>query len=242
MATAVDSSSPVRVSGNPASGASITSASFTAPDNSLLVACVQGNPDATGTETLTVTDSGSLTWTQQVQRTNLETTAGGSSTIFTAPQVTSASRTVTLTRTMTVTGARRIDMKIYVVTGADLSGTPVDTVSASNEGGSTTNNLTTTSLTPGADGHLFASDGDWGEGGTFDASSDLTQDSTTYAGEYSVCSGYKTCTSGVTANLNAGGSGAVQHKWTQIIVRAAAAATGWGALLDRSRNRLVGVV
>jgi hypothetical protein len=225
MATAVDASSPIRVTGNPTSGGSITSASFTAPANSLLVACVQGNADATGAETLSVADSGGLSWTKQVERTNLETTAGGDSAIFTAPQVTSAARTVALSRTSS--SIRRIDLKVYVVTGADLAGTPVDTVTASNEGGSTTNNLTTTSLTPGADGLLFASDGDWGEGGTFQAG-DLTQDTTTYTGEYSVCCGFKACTAGVgvTANLNAGGTGAVQHKWCQIIVRAAAGAGG----------------
>lgn len=241
MATAIDASSPVRVSGNPASGGSITSASFTAPANSLLVACCQMNADAAGTETVTVSDSGALTWTKQVERTNLETTAGGNSAIWTAIQTTSAARTVSLTRT----GAtRRIDLKVYVVTGADVAGTPVDTVGASNEGGSTTNNLTTSSLTPGADGHLFASDAEWAALGSFEASSDLTQDTAHYATEYSVCSGYKTTTSGVgvTANLNAAGSGAPQHKWTQITVRASASGTGWGALLDRSRNRLVGVV
>jgi hypothetical protein len=121
----------------------------------------------------------------------------------------------------TATGLNQISAKCYVLTGVDVDGTPVDSVTANNEGGSTTNNLTTTSVTPGATGLLIAADTDWQALGSFEASSDLTQDTTTFAGLVSVCDGYKVCTSGVgvTGNLNAAGSSAAQHKWCQIVVR-----------------------
>lgn len=229
MACAVDASSPIRFTGAVATGANITSAAFTAPANSFLVLCLSldGNGDGTtpSPTASAVADSGTLTWTKRVERGWTETTLGGESAIWTAPQVSSASRTVTVNITYAGGGTVRLSAKLYVVTGADISGTPVDTVGANNEGGSATNNLTTSSLTPGANGLLFASDTDWLLAGAFDASTDLTEDTATYASAISVDSGFKTCTSGVgvTANLNAGGAGSVQHKWCQIIVREAAA-------------------
>lgn len=224
MAIAVDASTPIRWAGLIVLGGdTIVSASFTPPANSLLVCCVNYDGNTTnGTPTVTA-DTAGLTWTQQVQRTWQEGLDGGYSAIFTCPQTSSASRICTLT--FSQGGALQASAKLYVLTGVDLAGTPVDTVGASNEGDSTTDSMTTTSLTPGATGLLFAVSTDYNVQGVFDASSDLTQDTATYA-TLSVCSGYKTCTSGVgvTANLNAGGA-SPQHKWSQIIARQSASTT-----------------
>lgn len=226
MAVAVDASSPIRFSGTCTAGASITSASFTAPADALIVACLSrdGNDD-TEHGTTGASDSGGLTWTKRVERTCTEATAGGGSAIFTARTTTSASRTVTLTRTGGPGAGVTWSCKIYVLTGVDVDGTPVDTVGANNEGGSGTNNLSTTSITPGATGLLLCADTDWNQRGLF-TSSNLTISTDDFAGLISVCSGYRTCTSGVSVNgnLDAGGTSLAQHKWCQIIVREAAAA------------------
>jgi hypothetical protein len=59
-----------------------------------------------------------------------------------------------------------------------------------------------------------------------------------YAGAIDVIDGWKTCTSGVgvTGNLDGFGSGAVQWKWCQIIVREAAA----GAAFMPKPNKPIG--
>jgi hypothetical protein len=221
----VDASSPVRFTGSTASNTNIDSASFTAPANSLIVLCIEHDGDSGSTGTLTITPSlttgSAITWIQQVARTLGETTDGGSSFIYTAIATTSEARVVRINSVWTVnTGAsRRRSAKIYVVTGATIGGTYIDTVGANNEGGSGTNNLTTSSITPGGTGLLFAADCDWNQLGTM-TSSDLTLDTADYAGAISVADGYKTTTSGVgtTANLNAGGTGGAQHKWCQITI------------------------
>src|SRR4029079_12676765 len=222
MAIAVDASTPIRWTGTPNSNADITSASFTAPTDALLVQCVNWDCTVGGSTNVSVNDSGTLTWTKRVERIGTETTTGGYAGIWPAPTVSSAARTAT-TRQAGGINNQRLSTKLYVLTGVDNAGTPVDTVGASNEGGSTTNNLTTTSVTPGANGLLMCCDTDWNALGAFEASSDLTQDTDTYAGAISVCSGYKTCTSGagVTGNLNAAGTSAAQHKWVQVTVREA---------------------
>ena len=234
MAATVDGTSPVLATGTPSNGGTVVTASFTAPANSVLVVeiAADGSTADNGTVGHVVTDSGGLTWTKQVERLASEATDGGTSAIWTAVQTTSAARTVTVTRSQTLgTGlARRVAVKVYVVQGADIGGTIVDTVTANNEGGSATNNLTTTSITPGANGLLFAADCDWNQSGNFEASSDLTQVTADYSGAISVCFGYKAVSNGVAtgANLNAGGSSGCQHKWTQIIVRELAGGGGGG--------------
>ena len=230
MAIAVDASTPARWAADLANNGTQASASFTAPADALLVACISFDGDSVALHGgPTFADSGGLTWTQQVIRTNSETTAGGGSAIYTARTTSSVARTATLGRDGAGSDSatqKQYSCKLYVLTGVDVDGTPVDTVGASNEGGSNTNNLTTSSVTPGANGLLICCDTDWNALGAYEASSDLTQDTTTYTGEISVCSGYKTCTSGVgvTGNLNAAGTSAAQHKWCQITVREAGGA------------------
>lgn len=237
MPAAVDASSPARFAGaNAANGATFVSASFIPPGSSLVVTCLTADTPVGDAGTNYTITGGGLTWTTQVQRTGTETTAGGMSAIHTAVGA-GASMTVTYTRTLAIGGgiSGRVSIKVYVCTGIDTAGTPVDSITANNEGGSTTNNLTTTSITAGADGLLLVADTDWSEAGAFQSSSDLTQDSVDYPGEISVCSGYKAVSNGasVTGNLNAAGTGLVQHKWTQIIARA----SGGGAAGQPTQRR-----
>lgn len=228
MAVALDASTPARFTGTVSAGGSITSASFTAPANALIEVDAQFDGDNDGHGgTSGISDTGGLSWTKRVERTLSETTAGGGSVIWTARTTSSASRTVSVTRTGGSAGALRWSAKVRVWTGADVDGTPVDTVGANNEGGSGTNNLTTSSVTPGAAGVLVVSGTDWNALGT-PASSDLTADAAHYAGSLSVVSGYKACSSGVsvTGNLDASGTSAAQWKWCQVVVREAAGGGG----------------
>lgn len=217
---AVDATSPVRWTGQLAVSGTTNSASFTPPANTVWVLCIEG--DGTTDILFTPTTVG-LTWTQQVIRDNSETTTGGHAAIWTCPQVSSAARTITITRTTAGATPLRMSAKCYVVTGATIAGTFVDTVTANNEGGSTVNSMTTTSITPSANGILFAADCEWLQLGTFQASSDLTSTDggANYASEITVYDGYKAVTSGVatTANLNAAGSSNAQHKWVQVIIK-----------------------
>jgi hypothetical protein len=232
MAIAVDASTPVRWTGAAGFPSVVTSASFTAPTDALLVCCVSYDTKATAAATLemTASDSGGLTWTKRVERTGAETTGGGGSAIFTARTTSAVARTVSCGYDEdegVSPGTMRISAKLYVLTGVDVGGTPVDAVGANNEGGSGTNNLTTTSITAGANGLLICADTDWNVNGVM-TSSDLTIDSATYASAIDVASGYKAVSSGasVNGNLNAGGGGAAQHKWCQVVVREAAGGGG----------------
>jgi hypothetical protein len=219
-AVAVDGTTPASWSTSLAGSGTSDSASFTPPANSVLVLMIMSD----GTSDLIWTPSTTgLTWTQQVTRNNSETTTGGMADIWTCPQASSAARVIRITRTTAGGTPILFYAKCFVVTGADISGTTYDSITANNEGGSTSNSINTTSITPGADGLLMVADCEWNDDGT-PTSSDLTSGGGTLdlAG-ISVFAGYKTCTSGVavTGNLDAFGAGVAQHKWVQIIVRKA---------------------
>jgi hypothetical protein len=214
----VDASSPALFT--TAGAATVDSASFTAPANSLIVLISMG--DSSGSTDTTITPSltvgSALTWILQVARNGSETAVNGTTHIHTAVATTSEARTVRVTSS---NDTQRRACKIYVITGATIGGTYVDTVGANNEGGSITNDLTTSSITPSADGLLIVGDTDWQALGEL-TSSDLTLTTANYEGAISVACGYKTTTSGVgvTANLNAfgGGTDDAQHKWAQITI------------------------
>jgi hypothetical protein len=140
-------------------------------------------------------------------------------------------------------GTGRVSCQLYIFTGVDVDGTPVDTVGASNEGGSTTNNLNTTNVTPGANGVLVGSNCEWNVLG-LQTSSNLTGlggdiDSADYSGAISVSAGYRTCSSGVAVSANFDPpAGSPQHKWCQIVVREAA---GGGRTSKNTRANPLGV-
>lgn len=236
MAIALDASTPGRWSGTPANAGTIVSGSFTAPIDSYLTVVIEMDTDAAqSNQVFTVTDSGGgITWGQRVERTDDEATAGGQTTIWTGRVTTLVSRTVTVTRTSGNSGTnRRVSAVCYVHTGVDVGGTPFDAITANNEGGSGTNNLSTTSVTPGADGVLIAAGTEWNALGAC-TSSDLKgvdgivgSSHAEYAGSMDVMDGWKACSSGVgvTGNLDAFGAATAQWKWVTIVLRAAPTAT-----------------
>ena len=134
MALAIDSSTPALVSGTSSS----TTASFAAPAGSLLVALCADEDGTVGT----MSNSGTaLTWTARVSRTAAESGVFVSALAFTAVAATSVARTVTYTSAV---GGSQTDLKVLVVTGADVTGTPTGAVG---EGNSTTINLTVNAYT-----------------------------------------------------------------------------------------------
>ena len=229
MAVAVDASTPVRWTNTVTSGTGVASASFTAPTDALLVCCVCFDSDSvTSNPVITVSDSGGLAWTTRVERQDNEATAGGYAGIFTARTTSSVSRTVTTTRTSgggASGSGRRISAKLYVLTGVDVGGTPVDSVTASNEGGTNTDPTNTTNVTPGANGLLIVNACDWAQAGAI-TSSNLTVESGDYAGAITASSGYRTCSSGVSVNGNLNPPATPQFKWCQVVVREAAGGGG----------------
>jgi hypothetical protein len=131
VAIAIDASTPALVDGLSA----VTTASFTAPADSLLVAlCAFGG----GSGTNTVSNSAAaLTWTTRVNHQVGEDSGAYAATvtIFTAVAPTAVARTVTATA---AAGGSQVSMKLLVVTGTDTT-SPVGAVG---ENHSTTANLT----------------------------------------------------------------------------------------------------
>lgn len=219
MAIAHDASSPIRFTGTPANNVDITSASFTAPNNSLLVVNVSADTNGSSENiTISVSDSGGLTWANQVERDPGDAGAeAGHASIWTAEQPTSASRTVSVRRTAGNGSTNRISVKVDVWTGTDIGGDPIGTTG---EGSSTTNNITPnayTSTVNNSRGVGCATD--WNQLGT--PTSTDTEDGADYSGAISVISLYKaadTATSGstVTMNFDAGGAGAAAWNWVAL--------------------------
>jgi hypothetical protein len=135
MPIGIDASTPALAVG---SGTATTDA-FTAPARSLLVAlCAVGD----GASTNTVTNSGTaLTWTTRVNHQVGADSGAYDATVMIATAVAdiSVSRTVTLT----ASNGAQTDMKLLVVTDANLA----DPVGATGEGHSTTANLTAAAYT-----------------------------------------------------------------------------------------------
>jgi hypothetical protein len=221
MAIAIDASGPIRFTGTPANGVDITSASFTAPANSLLVAHVSADTNGSSADiTISVSDSGGLTWTNRVERDPGDAGAeAGHASIWTAEQPSSASRTVSVRRTAGSGSTNRISVKVEVATGADIGGDPIGNVA---EGSSTTNNITPNTYTSSANNSRgFGCGTCWNQLGT--PTSTDTEDGADYSGAISVVSLYKaanTPTSGtvVTMNFDAGGTGAAAWNWVALEV------------------------
>lgn len=129
MAIAIDASSPAIVSNT---STAKTTASFTAPANSVIVACV----GLENTATVTITNSGTaLTWSSRIVRKGGDSGAeDGYAAIFTAPAPTSAARTVTATSSVSNNAG---GLKVLVATGADLA----SPVGATGSGSSTTGTI-----------------------------------------------------------------------------------------------------
>jgi hypothetical protein len=219
MAIAIDASTPVRFAGTPANGVNITSASFTAPADAVLVLCISG--DSAVAVTLAASDSGGLTWTQEVL--SQPASNHGYSAVFTAVTVSAVARTVScLHNGVTGASSNRISAKCYVVTGADTT----DPVGQTGAGESTTNNWSPALYTSSVDNSRAIYVGtDWAQLGV--PGSTDTEDGADYSGQVSVMSAYKaadtpTSGTGVTGNLDAGGAGTADWSMAAVEIKPAA--------------------
>ena len=145
MPIAIDASSPALTSGT---GSTRTTAAFSPPARSLLVACIAfeavGMPEAT----LTVSNTGtSLTWTARVRRDSRESGANsGIAALYTATNANAQSGI-----TVTAVSGRSSDaggLKVLVVTGADLT----SPVGATGEGSTSEVQFTDPAYTSTKDG------------------------------------------------------------------------------------------
>lgn len=200
MAVAIDASSPAIAA---QLGSSATTASFNPPDNAVLVAVVFGTDSATMSN-----NGGALTWTSRK-----EDGIGSSLEIFTAPLPTGRTgMTVTATG-----GGGEIALKVYVITGGDLS----SPVGATGNGTSAVNNPTVTGYTS-----TFA--GSRGICGAFDQSGRGMPTSTDDESAYSLVSAgmgvakaANTATAGtaVTFNLDAASTSGGTWYWVAVEVK-----------------------
>lgn len=215
MATAVDASSPALV-GTSTPG-TITTASFTAPANSILVACCWSSVSL-NSQTFTVTDSGGLTWTlAKIQ--NSAGTGGkqGVAAIYYAVAPTSAARTVTAV----ISGGNYSTLKVYAITGGDL----VTPIGGSAAGSSTSTSFSTTGYTIQTTGSIALTCVSNTTGGATITSSGSTTVTSTATGHNGL-SGYKT-------NGTAGGSstspitctGTPAINWVTVEIRAGSTST-----------------
>ena len=189
MALAIDASSPARVAISAIN--TRTTASFSAPDNSLLVAVVSKDTAIGASATCTMSNSGTaLTWTTQADARD-GTTGGGGGTggfcfIATAPLTVGRSLTVT----STTNDSDDHTLKVYVVTGADLSSPVGQThVSHTTSNASTTYSAYTSSVN---DSLCIYGLTDWSAQGS--PTSGDTEDSFNAAGQISGLSAYKNIT------------------------------------------------
>jgi hypothetical protein len=209
---AVDASTPAIVTGVTPR----TTASFTAPADSLLVALCSSN---SGSVTHTVTNSGTaLTWTSRAKRDIFDSGAATPAVeIFTAPAAPSVARTVTLTSN---NGGDTIELKLLVLTGVDLAAP----VGATGEGSSATANLNAAVYTStGANSRAVGIAADQNQAGT-PTSSDVGF-AWNITGESSGIAVYKAADTpvigtGVTLNFN-GTGGTRSWNWCAIEVLAA---------------------
>lgn len=216
-ALAVDGSTPAGagITKTSTTAASGSTASFTPPNTSLLVACVEWDTQFTNdnpTCTMSSTISGLGSWTQPAKAVPVTTGQGGSAFISWALLTTSASGTVTATMAFASWNAGNVvrgRLKVWVITGHDTT-TPNGTATSNKT--STTNNLTTAAYTSSAANTFgIVAGNEWNALGS-PTSSDLTSsDPFDAAGIDSGISGLKAVVSSgssVTFNLDAAGSSA----------------------------------
>lgn len=207
MALAVDTSTPALAA---ASNDPWTTASFTPPNDSLLVAVVMADWFVS-TPTITVTSTG-LTFTSRIKVGALNE---GVVEIFTAPVGASGGTA----RTVSATTSLASDVggiKVYVITGQHA--TPVDTTGS---GSSTTNNITPTVLTTGFDGcWVFGGGTEWNSNGV-PTSTDVGEGFDD-ADLSLICVRKSAATSpagAVTLNFDSFGGSAAQWTWAAISIR-----------------------
>ncbi len=213
MAIAIDASSPaiVLTAADP-----VTTASFSPPANTLLVACVF--VENTTDTAITLSNTGTaLTWTERRRRTTAEAGVNaGQIAIYTAPNV-SAQAGITVTASVaSVTSNAAI--KVYVLTGADLT-TPVGD---SGEGSSTTNNDTVAAYTSTVNNSRgICAAQDWLALGTPSSTDDEETFSNGALSGMAVTKSANTTPSGssVTFNLDAAGTSTPRWLWVAVEIK-----------------------
>ncbi len=140
MAIAIDGSTPAIAS---TTASPLTTASFTPPSGSLLVACISSDSNSGVNPTIGISNSGTaFTWTEQIRESAASGGNSGCAVIFTAPVTVSQSMTVTVTSTSSSTAMDEA-VQVYVLTGADTS----SPVGATGSGSSVVNHITPTVYT-----------------------------------------------------------------------------------------------
>jgi hypothetical protein len=163
VALAVDASSPAKVSGT---ATTITTASFTAPANALLVAFNNGDAPAATPNSVTVSDSLGLIWARAVLR-NITTGANSFADIWYATTTSAVSRTVSAAEA-NVGSEHGLVVKVFTDTG----GAP--TVGATNSSFAGTSLPTCDLTTTANDSWAWATSSDWNTGGAGTAGSGQT--------------------------------------------------------------------
>lgn len=158
MALAIDASSPAVVTQTNGATATLTTASFTPPTGSLVLVQWCGNstslPAAPGITDSLATD---LTYTSRGWQSRADSpTKDGQAAQWTAPVVSSAAMTITVTNQAS-SGFREAAMRVTVLTGQDAS--PIGT---NGKGGSASSGALAQSVTGTADGsQAFGAATDW---------------------------------------------------------------------------------
>jgi hypothetical protein len=196
-------------------GVAMTSASFTPPNNSLIVVCVgtDSGANATNDATLTVSDSGLHTWTKVQERdpnSGATDGDGSHSSLWYAKITTGSSMTISMTPTSNTLGAATSTFKWYIFTNYDTS----SPIGASNSGSVAGNPATaSTALTSTtADSILVGCASAWGTG--TGSSTTGTADGFNGLGDFSGVTTYFSAPSvGTVMNLNLKTSGTPTGQW-----------------------------
>jgi hypothetical protein len=225
-----------------ATGGTVQTGSFTPPGGALLVVAAGARQSTSSTAVFTPSSTGvtGLTWTTVRTRDNAENGVADSAAVglFVAalPGTTSA-----MTVSMAITGV--LDSRwvtVYVVTGADIGAAAVG---ASAEGGLSTADPLTESLTATATGSLlFVAASDWNAEG-IPTSGDLTVQGFDNGAALSAAAGYRTMSSPPTATtwtLTSPGAAAPAWTWSAMEIKEAptgTAATNSINVVNRARYR-----
>lgn len=173
MALAIDASTPAVATQASTTIATVTTASFTAPANSRLLALWSGDTSGADPAAPSIADSGGLSWGSPIQwrhRTSGTPTVDGQVAIWSASPGSSAARTVTVT-TGSPSGNRDAALALIVLTD---TGTPSIGTSGAASGGTGTIDMTSTytGTAAGAWGFMVACD--WDVRGAMTAGTGMT--------------------------------------------------------------------
>lgn len=234
MAIAIDASSPALVSG---ASSTQTTASFSPPGGTLLVACAAFEALSTANATITLSNTGTaLTWTQRARRDGNDSGGNqGIAAIYTAPNFGGQSG-ITVSAVSSKSGDAG-GLKVFVVTGADLA-SPVGATGEGSDGEAST--------TPNAYTSTVAASRAFGVGSDFSVQGSPTSSDTGFGflvasriGGVAVYKGADTATAGsvVTLNFNNVGSFALWN-WAAIeVLPGAPFVAGRGVMLGQAVNR-----